>query len=63
MHIRAGSVSRFLRERMRDITSDRFDLVNTSGIYAGIKRPLETGQTPWEAEPKLHQRTFHRDTK
>lgn len=32
----ASSVSRFPRVRMRDSTSERFDLVNTSGIFVMI---------------------------
>ena len=34
----ASSVSRFPHDRMRDITSERFALVNTSGMIAILRR-------------------------
>jgi hypothetical protein len=52
----ASSVSLFPRERMRDITSDRFALVKTSDISVGqasrltltflVSFQMETGATP-----------------
>lgn len=34
--ISANSVSRFPRDRMRAITSDRFDWIKTSGMMSGM---------------------------